>query len=233
VQRRALRLAAAAAATCAALAAPAGAVSASAAETQTLRGLHDARYCEVLELKGLPPTAQVVVWNTIGLGECPAEQWNALDSGALAAELGDTLVILNGPRYFLMDSVSATPDVVQTFGGLPMRRVATIAITSAADLVQTPYAERTIERDNTWRWKRGRRVHELIAPGGARYVMQSYSQIRDPAQTMGDLVSLGDRLALPEGWSFRTRRLKRRLTLEADGSATIVQDELLNTYQRA
>ena len=205
---------------------------ASAGETNTLRGLHDARYCEVFELKGFPPTAQVVVWNTIGLNECPADQFAALDPAALAAEHGDTLVLLNGPRHFLMDSVTATPGVTGAFGGLEMRMVATIPITSAADLVQTPYTERTIERDNRWRWKKGRRVHELLAPGGARYVMQSYSQIRDPALTIGQLGSLGERLELPEGWSYRTRKLKHGMTMKAGGSATIVQDDLLNTYQR-
>jgi hypothetical protein len=230
-QRRALRLAAAAA--CAAFAALSVAAGASAGETQTLRGLHDARYCEVLELKGFPPDAQVVVWNTVGLNECPAEQWTALDAGALAAEHGDTIVLLNGPRYFLMDSVTATPSASQqTFGGLAMRLVATIAIHSAADLAQTPYAERTIDRDNKWRWKKGRRVFELLAPDGSAYVMQSYSQIRDPALTIGSLPSLGERLGLPEGWSYRARKLKRKLTLSANGSATIIQDDLLNTYQR-
>jgi hypothetical protein len=221
----------AAAAACAALAALVCATGAS-AETSKLRGLHDARYCEVFELKGLPPTEQVVVWNTIGLNECPPEQWGALDPAALAAELGDTLVVLNGPRHFLMDSVTATPDITQPFGGLEMRRVATIQITSAADLAQTPYAERTIERENSWRWKKGRRVFELTSPDGARYVMQSYSQQRDAALTIGQLGSLGERLTLPEGWSYRARRLKRPLVLDANGSATVIQDDLLNTYQR-
>jgi hypothetical protein len=113
-----------------------------------------------------------------------------------------------------------------------MRKVATIPIRTAADLVQTPYTERTVNRDNTWTWNQGRRVYELLAPDGSNYVMQSYAQIRDPAQTIGSLRSLGDRLDLPQGWSFRSRRLKRDLTLTADGKATIIQDDLLNTYQR-
>ena len=230
MQRRPLRLAAACA--CATVAALAGAATAPAAGTSTLGGLHDARYCEVLELKGLPPDAQIVVWNTIGLNECPPEQWAALDPQALAAQFGDTFVILNGPRYFLMDSVSATPGVTQAFGGLEMRMVATIAIHSAAELAQTTYTERTIERDNKWRWKKKRRIFELIAPDGAKYVMQSYSQIRDPALTIGDLPELGSRLTLPEDWSYRTRKLKHGLTLKAGGSATVIQDDLLNTYQR-
>ena len=65
---------------------------------------HDARYCEVLELRGEVPNAVVTVWNTIGLNDCPPAKWEALDAGAIAAERGDAAVILNGPRHFLMDS---------------------------------------------------------------------------------------------------------------------------------
>ena len=72
-----------------------------------------------------------------------------------------------------MDSVTAAPGRVRSFHGQRLRKVATIPIRTAADLAQTPYTDRVIKRDNTWRWKRGRRVYELVAPGGDVYVMQS------------------------------------------------------------
>ena len=174
----------------------------------------------------------MTVWNTIGLNRCPAAKWEAIDAAALAAERGAGLVVLNGPRHFLMDTATARIGRTETFGGIEMRKVATIPIRTAAELARTPYTERTIERDNTWTWNRGRRVYELLAPDGSNYVMQSYAQILDPGQTIGDLRSLGARLELPRGWAFRTRRLKRDLTLRANGEATIVQDDLQNTYQR-
>ena len=202
------------------------------ASAATLGGLHDARYCEIIELKGAPPNATAVVWNTIGLNKCPAPWWNAFDAGDLASELGDTAVVLNGPRHFLMDSVSANPGRVRTFHGEKLRRVATIPIRTAADLARTPYTDRTVARGNTWRWQRGRRVYELVAPGGDVYVMQAYSQIVDPHQTIGQLSTLGRRLDLPPGWRYRTRKLRHDLAVGAPGGqATIVQDELQNTYQ--
>ena len=76
-------------------------------------------------------------------------------------------------------------------------------------------------------------MYELVAPGGDRYVMQSYAQIRDPELTLRKLRSLGRRLELPAGWRYRTRRLRRDLALAARGEATIVQDDLQNTYQLA
>ena len=220
---------------CAAVAiAVAGASAAGAgAKPRHASGLHDARYCEVIELKGAPPAARAVVWNTIGLNKCPAARWDALDAGALARELGDTFVVLNGPRHFLMDSASAEADGVRAFHGLRARKVATIPIRSFADLIQTPYTDRTITRANTWRWREGRTVFELVAPGGDVYVMQSYAQIKDPALTLADLGSLGRRLELPPGWRYRTRRLRDELMLTVRHRATVIQDELQNTYQLA
>ncbi len=194
--------------------------------------LHNARYCEILELKSLPPDAKVVVWNTIGLNDCPEAWWAGFDAGALATELGDPFVVLNGPRHFLMDSAKARTGHVRSFHGERMRKVATLPIASFADLAQVPYRERTVSRLNTWHWRAGRKVYELLAPDGATYVMQSYSQIVDSGLDIADLGSLGERLALPQGWSYRARRLREPLTLRARGSATILQDELKNTYQR-
>jgi hypothetical protein len=63
--------------------------------------------------------------------------------------------------------------------------------------------------------------------------MQSYSQIKDPELTLSRLRSLGRRLKLPQGWRYRSRTLRQPLVLTAHGRATILQDELQNTYQLA
>jgi hypothetical protein len=217
----------------AAVAAAVGFAAVASGASRQASGLYDARYCEIIELRGTPPTATATVWNTIGLNQCPAAQWKAFDAAALARELGATFVVLNGPRHFLMDSATATTGGVRSFHGMRMRMVATIPIRSAADLAQTPYTDRTISRTNTWVWRKGRTVFELVAPGGDTYVMQSYAQIVDPAMTLGKLGSLGRRLRPPLGWRYRTRRLSQELVLTANGRATILQDELQNTYQLA
>ena len=202
------------------------------AKVRGISGIHDARYCEILELRGTPPKAKIVVWNTLGLNDCPPRKWDPLDASELATELGATLVVLNGPRHFLIDAASGRTGRVESFHGLRMRRVAAIPISSPAELVRTAYTERTISRTNVWRWKRGRKVFELLAPDGANYLMQSYSQELDPSLKIRRLKRLGKRLDLPKGWEYRARRLKRGLTLKARGEATIIQDDLQNTYQR-
>ena len=206
-----------------------------AAHAARVGGLHDARYCEILELKGAPPDATATVWNTIGLNRARPRGGTRFDAGgAGAASWATTRVVLNGPRHFLMDSVTAAAGRVRSFHGMRMRKVATIPIRTAADLAQTPYTDRTISRANTWRWKRGRTVYELVAPGGDTYVMQSYSQIKDPTLTLAKLRALGRRLeaARPAGATARARCAPAR-RCGASGSATILQDELQNTYQLA
>jgi hypothetical protein len=53
----------------------------------------------------------------------------------------------------------------------------------------------------------------------------------DPTLTVAGLDLLGERLSLPQGWSFRTRTLESELIVDTTTHvATVVQDELENTY---
>lgn len=222
--RRAL-LALAATLNVAALAAPA------ASRADVAGHLFDVRYCEILEAKGPLPDVLVTVWNTIGYSRCPAKWWRTLDAGKIAKDRDDLVVLLNGPRHWLMDKAVGHPLGTQTFRGQKLHKLATISLRGADALKQRLYVDRTIARTNVWTWNKGRRVYELLAPGGDRYLMQSYSQIVDKKLGLEDLPGLGTRLALPDGWSYRTRVLRKPFVLRADGRATITQDDLTNTYQ--
>lgn len=53
----------------------------------------------------------------------------------------------------------------------------------------------------------------------------------DLTLTEANLGGLGQRLAMPEGWSFRTRILDDELVVDTTATiATVLQDELENTY---
>lgn len=100
--------------------------------------------------------------------------------------------------------------------------------------IPSPYTETTVARRNTFTWSKGRVVHELVAPDGKVYVMQSYAQIVDASLTLGQLGGLGSRLRLPGVWKYRNRRLRSDLTLRTNRTAKkaiIIQDELQDTYQ--
>jgi hypothetical protein len=191
------------------------------------------RYCELLIVYVSGVSVDAQVWGTQGLNECPAATWTALDTGAIQAELGATVVRKNGPRYWLLDAISAqlSNPPRRTFGGLEMQRLATIAVAPGA-IGEAPYRERTVNRNSRFTWRAGAEVYELLGPDGAAYVMQSYAQIQDPALEASALPSLGSRLALPEGWTYRARTLTEDLVVDTPGQATVLQDELNNTYSK-
>ena len=101
---------------------------------------------------------------------------------------------------------------------------------------QTPYRETVSKRTTTWFFEAGAEVYELVSPEGIVFVMQSASLRVDPDNTVDKLPTLGERLALPEGWTYRARTLEKELvmraTYEDDPTNTIVLDELENNYQR-
>jgi haloalkane dehalogenase len=197
-------------------------------------GMYGKRYCEYLFIKGKSPDLTATVWNTYGLNDCPRDQWEASDKAALVKQENALAVLLNGPRYWLIESASlSNPGAVKSFAGLRMRMLTTVKVPVVDGVPkQTPYSEVTVNRKNTFTWARGRVVYELLAPSGRRYVMQAYSQIVDKTLRRSQLAGLGARLKLPEGWRYRARRLKRDLVLVTGGNATVLQDELQNTYQR-
>ena len=53
----------------------------------------------------------------------------------------------------------------------------------------------------------------------------------DPAMAEAACPSLGGRLAMPHGWSYRTRVLEEELVVDTTGKvATVLQDEFENSY---
>ena len=210
--------------------------------------MYNERYCEYLFVHAVPngkgTGAKLVgdVWNTFGLNKCPAAQWAASDKTALAALFPGTLVVkINGPRYWLINNAKITWDsridarggTVRKFPGLKMRFLTSVDVPLSAIAAggMTPYAETIVSRTTSFNFSRKYPIHELVSPAGKVYAMQAYSQIKDKTLKLKDLAGLGSKLALPAGWKFRTRKLKKDLTLKTKGATTVLQDELENTYQ--
>jgi hypothetical protein len=195
--------------------------------------VRDRRYCEIFVIRRSGLRLEGDVFNTLGLNDCPATQWAAIDQAKLKAEYGAVAIVMNGPRHFMMDRI----DIVKPgqspvdFQGLQMNLVAVLHIPWGDIVDRVPYAELKVSRSTRFSFDGGLPVYELISPSGDTYVMQSYSEIVDPNQRMADLEDLGSRLKLPQGWTFRTQVLPAPLTVVAAGEARIVQDELQNTYQ--
>ena len=167
------------------------------------------------------------------LNDCPQELWATLDAQTIAQEMGALLVKLNGPRYWTLDGLgqknAVVDPVLRDFNGLTMRRLATVDLGN--NPANEPYLERHVNRGAVFFFDAGAPVYELVNPEGLVYVMQAYCVGVDPTLTEKRLGSLGERLALPAGWAYRTRILDEELIVDTSATiATVVQDEFENTY---
>ena len=204
-------------------------------ETPAGTGLRAKRYCEVLLVS--PSSSGGVsadVYNSFPMNACPQAQWVALDAKAIATSNQALIALLNGPRYWLMDRIKKTagPELHQDFGGIDMIKRATVAITDIV-AANKPYNVNHVNRKTEFTFNAGSEIYELTDPGGAKYVMQSWSQQIDPNLVESGLASLGARLALPPGWSFATRKLTAPLrVVTTTTDATVVQDDLKTSYSQ-
>ena len=191
------------------------------------------RYGEVLGIFARNDELVGEVYGTQMINDCPQELWEKLDATEIAKDLGSLFVKLNGPRYWVLDglgskTVTVDPEM-REFGGIMMRRIATIPLGKEPGGV--PYMVRNVNRGSVFFWDAGKTVYELVDPQGRAFVMQAYCVGVDKTLTEESLGELGSRLALPAGWSFRTRVLEEELIADtSDHLATVVQDELENTY---
>ena len=191
------------------------------------------RYGEVLAMFLRDTGLEAEVYGTQMLNDCPQELWETLDADAIAKDMGAVFVKLNGPRYWLLDGlgskVAVVDPVFRDFNGIQMRRIATIPL--GADFAAGAYVVRNVNRGAVFFFDAGKTVYELVDPDGRAFVMQARCVGVDSNMSEASLVNLGERLALPEGWSYRTRVLETELVVDTSATlATVVQDEFENTY---
>ena len=199
--------------------------------------LRDYRYCEVIPSVTEGDTTTTYVWNTTGSNLCPPELWNSLTEAQVNQDFGSQSAQLNGPRHWMMDSISATGESTTgqtfTFGGIEFNLRAILTTPAGQPTVgQQFYVPNQVQRDTTYTYKGGRPIFELTDPDGNVYVMQSYAQIVDPTLTYEQLPSLASKLNLPEGWTYSTKTPVQDFELVATGLAYVINDDLANSYQR-
>lgn len=208
-------------------------MAASGNPARLIDGQRGVRYGEVIAVFAEGERFIAHVYGTQLLNDCPQELWERLDPAAITAQLGALMVKLNGPRHWVLDGFGAKGEpvepVMERFGGIEMRRIAVIDL--GDNPIAQPYLPRHVDRKAAFFFDAGKVVYELVDPDGTAYVMQAYCIGVDPSLTEADLPGLGERLALPEGWGYRSRVLEAELVVDsADAVATVIQDELENSY---
>jgi hypothetical protein len=204
-----------------------------AAPQRLIDHMRGVRYGEVLAMFLRDTGLEAEVYGTQMLNDCPQELWDTLNADEIAKDMGAVFAKLNGPRYWLLDGlgskVAVVDPVFKDFNGIQMRRIATIPI--GADFAAGPYTIRNVNRGAVFFFDAGKTVYELVDPEGRAFVLQARCVGVDPSMTEESLATLGERLALPEGWSYRTRVLDAELVVDTSETlATVVQDEFENTY---
>ena len=191
------------------------------------------RYGEVLAMFLRDTGLEAEVYGTQMLNDCPQHLWQTLDADVITNEMGAMFVKLNGPRYWVLDGFGTKVDVVEPvfreFNGLNMRRIAILSL--GTDFSPGAYVERKVNRGAVFFWDAGKKVFELVNPQGVVYVMQALCISVDSNMSEQSLDTLGERLSMPEGWSYRVRVLSEELIVDTTATvATVLQDEFENSY---
>jgi hypothetical protein len=198
--------------------------------------LRDARHGAISLIRGAGHQLNAAVYKTLGLNDCPLDKWHSLDAERLAKEFRVAAVYLSGPRFCTFDQFTAyIVGETLSFEGLEARLVGEMYIPPTMDLTSREagryYCAWMLRRGNGLLFKAGRPVHELLTPDEKIYVMESYSHRVDDSPTGKSLLTLGNRLTLPDGWQYRIRVLDEDLIVRPGvGQAEVLEDELENTY---
>lgn len=207
--------------------------------------LMGSRYTEILLVFGnaISKDFTAGVYNTVGLNgadyvsnsdSSPAAILDKIDIKKVKKDNGALSVVKNGARFWTIDHLGVKAGKVRDFQGLEAHWVMWFPI--PAEFLKgesVPYEIMHANRDTSMSVDTGSRAYILDDPDGNSWVMKSASLIVDPNQKIEDLMNLGSRLELPEGWAFRSPILEQNLIFTTDnGKTMITQDELGNTYDR-
>ncbi|MEO1617144.1 MAG: alpha/beta hydrolase [Planctomycetota bacterium] len=192
-------------------------------------------YCELMAVTLDDGTPSAEVWWTNNPIDCTPNVWD-VDLDQAKEDLGAVEVIVNGPRYMIIDGNELVSDgafpPAQEVAGMQMIRVASVEADPSQATQRTPYQSSFVDRNNVFTFDVGAEVYELTSDAGDVYIMQSYAQIVDPTLTRDDLPGLGSRLDLPQGWTYSSRILDEPIVLNVDEPIEVLQDNLQNTYSK-
>ena len=201
------------------------------------KGFRNTSYCEIMPVFEDKANDRLVTeaYNTFSYNDCPAELWDKVDVEAMMEKYGAIKVIMNGPRYWVLDGMAVGDESpyrehvkIQSF--IPGMQAQLGAQISGDNFGEQTYTVQNVRRWTTWMYKAGNEVYELTDDQGNVYIMQSY--LDSSGLKIDDLAKLGEKLKLPEGWSFKARTIDEDYALVSSGDAYVIQDDLKNSYQR-
>ena len=194
------------------------------------------RYCEFLLTCKTDDGPKTNVYFTTDLNNADTPMdtcgsFTDIDPTDITTEFGVDGTFMNGPRGWVMNSFSVPTGVVREFHGVKAVWESTLQADPSA-LRGTPYKYAVVARDSEIHFAVGKPLFILNDPEeNSFWVMKSWSEMVDPTLSYDNLADLGDKLKLPEGWTFHVYIPTEEFTITAiSGNAHIIQDEFVNTY---
>lgn len=221
------------------------------AQSGTPMKVYDYPYCELIPDTVANGTITEHVFDTLGFNMCPASTFNTITEQNIvdaynaqyppaAGAAPATSATINGRRHWVMSTIQSTggvtspPDTL-TVNAMQLGLKAVLTTPQGSSTVgEVPYVAQTVQRNTVYVFNAKRPINELVSPSGQVFVMQSYTLAFDSKLNLGRLGNVKYMTAknkMPQGWRYRTRTLKKDLTLTAAGTTQVVNDQLRNTYQ--
>jgi hypothetical protein len=176
-----------------------------------------------------------LVYNTIGMNRCPLAAYEAIDTYAVARETESEVVWKHPRGFWTMDALTITlMGEPRELGGLMFnfvaRREMPVGSSPAPHGADPAFRPSQISHVTTYEFLSGLPAQLLRSPDGVIWVMQTCTRDPGPDGTSMEVGSLGDGLALPDGWRYRAAILSHNLVVETIDVGAIVLDNLGNTY---
>jgi hypothetical protein len=207
-------------------------ISGSSLRMEDLRGYPQG---EIVLLRRARHHFEARVYNTTGFGRCRAAAFGAIDVERLAGDAGCDLAWKNPRRFWTVDAatiiVGGEPRELQ---GLTFALVARMHLPLTFDPAQgasaPAYQPAQVHQAGTYEFRAGRPVFLLRSPQGITWVMQAFADHGERHLHESDLSGLAGRLTLPGGWQGKAVTPRKDLVITIKGRASIVSDDLANTY---
>ncbi len=198
------------------------------------KNTRDKAFCGLGAFVGTGQTQRAHVYTAASLDDITPESHKQIDPERLAGELEVDMCAVNGGRIWLMDEQDIQGGDIVDFHGVKMIYGGEMTAAEMMAQMTNAFSPSLIYRNSNWIWHAGTQVHLLRDPEGTVWVMQEYTKDVDPSLNIDNLDQLGNKLDLPKGWKFETKKLTKDLSLDTDrcdGWAAIIRDDFHCTYQ--
>jgi hypothetical protein len=201
------------------------------AATRKYNNLRNYRYLEIdLFAKDvLKRDLYESTYNTTGLNggdvsrdSAPQSLVHVLNAKAIARQYQALFALISPPRYWTIDCLIDRVGNVRHYGGLDAAWMGNWPAPYGATSSMPPskaFRFMIVPRTSSEGFKKGSRVYLLDDATDRTWVMRSYTDQGIKDLTIDKLDALGDRIALPSGWKFRTVVLNKDLILETKSGA--------------